>query len=532
MSSPARYQLIDPNLITRTRMPSYTSTEEFEVAYSTLFNTFKTGITKNLSWRKWQLKQCWWMIADNEAEILSALHEDLGRNDYESHSTDLLALKGDILDAIKNVEKWAKPSKPDAGFLFGTLGKARIRHEPLGVALIIGAWNFPFHLLLSPMVAAISAGCCVMMKPSEMTVACQDLIVKLVPKYLDPSTIRIATGGPGETAKILEHKFNHIFFTGSSKVARYITAAAAKNLTPTVLELGGQGPAVVTASANVDLAAKRIALGKFQNAGQICLSINHVFVDPSIHDKFVARLGFWFDTYLKGEKSSSEQMTKIVNESNYDRLVSLLEKSEGQITYGGKRDRNQKFMAPTVVTGVTLRDSLLSDELFGPILPIIKANHREACKAISSMDHPLAIYIFSAKQGVIDEILNNTNSGGVTINDYLMHAGVPNAPFGGVGESGYGSYHGIYGFLAFSHQRTVVAIPTWMDKAMGFRYPPYNTGNLKKVLVKNNLGFKRGEGLQDQKVGKNGVVWKLFLPLTVLIGLLSRLLAGRKASKL
>lgn len=233
----------------------------------------------------------------------------------------------------------------------GTLSKARIRKEPLGVALIIGAWNYPLHLLVSPMVAAISAGCCVMLKPSEMAVACQDLLVKLVPKYLDPTAIKIVTGGPAETATILEHKFNHIFFTGSSKVARYITAAAAKHLTPTVLELGGQGPAIVTASANVDLAAKRIALGKFLNAGQICLSINHVFVDPAVHDQFIQRLKHWFDVY---RNETGDQMCRIINERNFDRLSSLLEKTDGKIFYGGKMDRAEKIMTPTVVTGVTV----------------------------------------------------------------------------------------------------------------------------------------------------------------------------------
>jgi aldehyde dehydrogenase (NAD+) len=211
----------------------------------------------------------------------------------------------------------------------GTLGRARIRKEPLGVALIIGAWNFPFYLLLSPMISAISAGCCVMVKPSELAPASQDLIARLVTKYLDQSAIRVVTGGPAETSKILEQRFNQIFFTGSNKTARYITTAAAKYLTPTVLELGGQGPAIVTASADIDLAAKRIALGKFMNAGQICLTVNHVFVEPLIHDKFVERLGFWFDRF--GDGDSSEQISRIINERNYDRLISVLEKTQGKI---------------------------------------------------------------------------------------------------------------------------------------------------------------------------------------------------------
>lgn len=437
------------------------------------------------------------MITENEDKLLKALNADLNRHDFESHASDLLGMKKDILDHITHLEEWAADSIPDAGFIFGTLGKARIRKEPLGVALIIGAWNFPFILLLQPMLGAIAAGCCIVLKPSELAVASQALLAELIPKYLDNSAIRLITGGPQETSRILEHRFNHIFFTGSSKVARFITAAAAKHLTPTVLELGGQGPAIVTKSANVDLAAKRIAAGKFQNAGQICLSINHVYAEPEIHDQLVQRLGYWFDKYL-GE--SGDGMCKIVNERNFDRLTSLLNQSHGKIAYGGSTDRTKTFIAPTIVTDVTMKDSLLAEELFGPILPVVKTDYKKAHQTISSSEHPLAIYIFTQEEKVADEIMANTNSGGVTINDVIMHAGVPNAPFGGVGESGYGSYHGMYGFLAFSHQRVVLALPTWLDSLLSFRYPPYDINNLAKIAVKNKLGFKPGETMADQKI--------------------------------
>lgn len=236
-----------------------------------------------------------------------------------------------------------------------------MRKEPLGVALIIGAWNFPFLLILQPMLAAIAAGCCVMLKPSELAEASQALLVSLIPRYLDPSAIRIVTGGPAETGRILEHRFNHIFFTGSSKVARFITAAAAKNLTPVVLELGGQGPAIVTSSANVDLAAKRIAYGKFLNAGQICLSINHIFADPVVYDELVERLSFWFAKFLNG---SNDGYCRIINERNFDRLTSLLDKTQGKIVCGGKRDRSSCFLEPTVVRDITISGKLYCHLLF------------------------------------------------------------------------------------------------------------------------------------------------------------------------
>lgn len=329
-------------------MASYTAPSEIDSIVSTLSKTFKSNKTKSLQWRKWQLKQLWWMISDNEDAIVEALAKDLNRHRFESYASDLLGLKSDIIEHIQHLEEWAADEHvEDAGFIFGTLGGAKLRKEPLGVALIIGAWNFPFLLILQPVIAAVSAGCCVLMKPSELAAASQDLLVELVSKYLDSSAISIVTGGPKETAHVLEHKYDHIFFTGSGKVARFITAAAAKHLTPTVLELGGQGPAIVTKSANVDLAAKRIAYAKFLNAGQICLSVNHVFVDPSVHSKFVERLEYWNKQYL-----SEGEMCKIVNERNYDRLAGMIGKSQGRKIECGKSDRAALSMQPIILDGV------------------------------------------------------------------------------------------------------------------------------------------------------------------------------------
>jgi aldehyde dehydrogenase (NAD+) len=266
-------------------MSTFTTAEEFQKIYETLFQTFRSGRTKSLLWRKWQLKQLWWMIEENEDRIADALRKDLNRHTFESYASDIYGIKTDILEHIKHVDEWASDEPLSAaGFVMGTLGNARIRKEPLGVALVIGAWNFPFLLLIQPVIAAVAAGCCVLMKPSELAPASQKLLQDLVSQYLDLSAIALVTGGPSETSHILEQKFDHIFFTGSSKVARFITAAAAKQLTPTVLELGGQGPAIVAESADVDLAAKRIAYAKFLNAGQSrCNDINAT--EPSDADK-------------------------------------------------------------------------------------------------------------------------------------------------------------------------------------------------------------------------------------------------------
>lgn len=476
---------------------SWTSEAAFDTAYSRLFETFSTGRTKNVAWRKWQLKQCWWMIVDNESKMAEALKTDLNRNEFESYSMEIVGVKKDILEMLKHVDEWAADEKIDAGFIMGTLGKARLRKEPLGVAFIIGAWNFPYMLCLSPMLAAIAAGCCVMVKPSEVAAASQDLVVDMIRQYLDPQAVQVVTGGAKETTFMLKYRFDHIFYTGSTKVAGFIAAAAARHLTPTVLELGGQGPAIITKSANVDLAAKRVACAKFLNAGQICLSVNHVFADPSIYRPFVQRLAHWNNHFLS---KGIDQMA-LLNDRNFNRLDKILASTTGTISYGGDRDLTTRKFTPTVVTDVEIFDSLLSEELFGPVCPVIKADYVTAYKQISKMPHPLGLYIFSSSQAEIDEILSNTNSGGVTINDCMIHAVVPNAPFGGVGSSGMGAYHGVYGFKAFTHMRTVLELPTWLEGVMSFRYPPFSIENVKKVAVKSSQGFKRGETMEDQAVG-------------------------------
>lgn len=415
-------------------------------------------------------------------------------------------MKGDILENLENFATWAKDDVPDAGFVMGTLGRARLRKEPLGVALILGAWNFPMLLCVMPMVAAIAAGNCVMLKPSELAHNTEQLLLELIPKYLDQEAIQVVTGGPQETTMILEKKFNHIFYTGSNTVGKIVAKAASKYLTPVVLELGGQAPAVVTKSADVDLAAKRMAYAKLLNVGQICLNVNHVFVDPAVHDQLIQRLIFWYEEM---QKDGEEDFSRIINERHFDRIITLLDKTDGQIAYGGDTNREKKYIKPTIVTDVTTSDSLLSEELFAPIAPIIKADVDDAITTINSMPHPLGLYIFSKDQKEIDHIIDSTTSGGVTINDIMIHAGVPNAPFGGVGESGYGSYHGKFGFDAFSHTRTVVAPPTWLEKVMSFRYAPYNMDNRKYFDVKNKLGFKKGETMEDQRIGGGTSVSKV-----------------------
>ncbi|KAH0835287.1 Aldehyde dehydrogenase family 3 member B1 [Fonsecaea pedrosoi] len=343
--------------------PTYTTRDSFNETLCILKATFAAGRTKDLAWRKWQLKQLWWMIVDNEQRIINALKHDLNRSEAESRRLELFTLKEDILSTLKSFEAWAADEKPGSWMSLNRMLGVRIRKDPLGVALIIGSWNYPFLLLLQPVVAAIAAGCCVVMKPSELATASEQLLAELVSTYLDGSAVMLATGGPEEMTWILECQYNHIFFTGSSRTARVIAAAAARHLTPTVLELGGQGPAIVCKTADVDLAAKRIAWAKTVNAGQICLTVNHVFADPCIYDEFAQRLRHWMTVFA----AQSGGLPSIINERHFDRVQGLLGSTHGTVISLGQADRARLAIPLTMVTNVTLKGT------FKPLDPRIFA---------------------------------------------------------------------------------------------------------------------------------------------------------------
>lgn len=494
-------------------MASYTSKEDVDAIRRQLNDTFASGLTKDLAWRKWQLKQCWWMLDENEDRIVEAMQADLHSHPVEAGLVLSMSKTG-LLHTLKNIEQWTA-TRPIAsgGLVLGWLGKARIRKEPLGTTLIIGAWNSPLITTLVPLIAAIAAGCCVVVKPAEIASRHQALIVDLFAKYLDARAIRVITGGADETTYLLSKKWNHIYFTGSNKIARIVAVAAAKNLTPTVLELGGQGPCIVTKSADLDLAARRLAFVKFYNSGQVCISANHVFAEPEIAQELLDKVAYWHAQLLKRNaagEGGADHLTRIINARNYDRLAGLLEKTRGKVLYGGlsKSDRSSLMIHPTVVNlgqlhrtdgSSALQDPLMTEEIFGPILPVMTATVDEALQTINSMPHPLALYVFSRDRTVVDRILDKTLSGGVTVNNFFMHVMLPDAPFGGVGDSGWGAAQGQLGVDAFCHQRPVVEPPGWIDSLMQYSYPPYDMRNVSKFFVKNSLGFKKGETMDHQR---------------------------------
>ncbi|KAL4885747.1 putative succinate semialdehyde dehydrogenase [Aspergillus karnatakaensis] len=480
------------------------STTGFDSAYKSLRSSCASGRTKDLAWRKWQLKQMYWLLDEYESELQQAMFKDLHRHAFESLAYDLAETKGAILEAINNLESWAKgEAPPHGGILWNWIGRAWIRKEPFGLVLIIGAWNYPIGTLLTVAVSAIAAGNAVVLKPSEMTSHTEALLVKLVARYMDPEAIAIVSAGPAEMGTLLKHRFDFIFYTGSSRVGRIIATAAAAHVTPTALELGGQAPAIVTKHANIDLAAKRIANAKLINLGQLCVNVNHVFAEAEIYDELNDRLRHWMAKFVD---EGRETLSHLINHQHFDRLRGLLDKSKGTTIYTGEHNRETKWLHPTIVKDVTMSDSVLSEEIFGPILPVVKTDVKSALRTINAMPHPLALYVFSKKQSEIDRILDETRSGGVTVNDIAVHNDVTSAPFGGVGESGYGSYHGKWGFDTFSHNRTVVYMPGFLDRFVGWRYPPFDMKNRGEV-DSHKPNFKKGEGLADQRVGKKGWLW-------------------------
>ncbi|KAJ5101201.1 Aldehyde dehydrogenase C-terminal [Penicillium angulare] len=482
----------------------FTTAAEFDKAYQVTRNAFDAKLTKGKDWRTRQLKRTWWMIEENKDRIVAALYKDLKRHRQETIITDCTMIQNDILHILANLNEWMRDEKPTRWDLINFMGGTTIRKEPKGVVLIIGAWNFPMLLLLHPMVAAIAAGCAIILKPSDMARASQDLLIELIPQYLDADAIRCVTAGPQEMQHILEHRFDHVFYTGSANIGKVVYAAAAKHLTPVTLELGGQGPAIVMPSANIELSAKHIAVTKFQNAGQICLTVNHILADPKISDALVEAMIRHFDLFMGGHDKQPEHYTSIVNERNFDRLDRLLKETKGKIVYGGQRDRSTRFFAPTIVTGVKPGDSLLSEELFGPILPIMEADLDSGLTFTRKTGQPLALYAFTQNSDEKHRILNEVQSGGVTFNDCMLHIVGRDAPFGGTGTSGFGYYHGYHGFREFSYLRTCTnAMPAWMESLMDARYPPYSLKKIKKLSPPVKPGFDRdGNDTSTRKLWK------------------------------
>jgi aldehyde dehydrogenase (NAD+) len=435
---------------------------------------FNTGRTRSLAWRSEQLRAVERMCDEREPEIAEALARDLGRSSFEAWLGDIGSTKAEAAFARKHLKKWVKPQRQ--GLPLAQLpGRAWVQFDPLGVVLVIGPWNYPFYLCMAPLVAAIAAGDGVVIKPSELAPATSALVARLVPEYLDSQVIRVVEGEASTTQELLAQGFDHVLFTGGTEIGRKIMAAAAPTLTPVTLELGGKSPVVVLADADLDVAARRIAWIKLLNSGQTCIAPDYVLADRAIAaqlaEKIVAKLAEF-------RSAEADPSMRIVNERQFDRLVSLIGSTSGKVLTGGGSDRSALRIEPTVILDPAADDPVMSEEIFGPILPILTVDSTEEAVAfVTSRPKPLALYIFTESQRVARDLVDRIPSGGAVINHVAVHCLVPQLPFGGVGASGMGAYHGRWGFEALSHRRAVVAKPTKMD--LSLMYPPYTDRAIK-----------------------------------------------------
>ncbi|MCO6461506.1 MAG: aldehyde dehydrogenase [Saprospiraceae bacterium] len=437
---------------------------------------FSGDATKDLSFRKKQLLRIESVLEKNESKLNEAIYKDLGKSGIETYSTELSFVYNEIQYFIKNLNSLSRPKRVSTN-LINQLGSSKIYYEPLGCTLIIGTWNYPYQMTLVPAVCALAAGNTVILKPSEVASHTANVLAELINSEFPPEVFHVVTGGVDETTEILKHRFDKIFFTGSPHVGKIVYQAAATHLTPVTLELGGKSPAIVTASANIKVAARRIVWGKFLNAGQTCIAPDYLYVDADIEKDLLEEMKKCIIKYKYTK--DAENYSRIVNSKNLYRLQKMLD--SGSIYFGGEFNEEQLYIEPTILTGVTWEDSAMQEEIFGPILPVLPYDDlEEVMEVIKQKEKPLSAYIFTSKSSEKELFIEKLSFGGGCINDTVMHITNSNLPFGGVGNSGIGNYHGLFGFLSFSHQKSVIDKATWGEPDL--RYPPYT--NAKRKWIK------------------------------------------------
>ena len=439
---------------------------------------FSTQQTKDIGFRLTQLRKLKQIILQYQEKIEHALWEDLHKSPEETYLTEISIVTNEIDNHIKHLKKWARPRKVSTPIQLQP-SSSRIMYEPLGIALIVAPWNFPLQLLFNPLIGAISTGCCSILKPSPDASNIAGVMEEMIVENFDSNYISVVQGGRKTNAILFSQNFDIIFFTGSSKVGKVVMKAAAENLTPVVLELGGKSPCIVDADADIDVAAKRIIWGKLINAGQTCIAPDYLFAHQSIKDKLLNKISYNIQMMYGDNIKQSRFYPRIVNEQALERLAGLL--NQGKIHTGGEIDVKERFLAPTIIDEVKSDFLVMQEEIFGPILPVMSFEHiEEATVYINKNEKPLAFYYFG-KNKKAKEVLARTTSGGACINDILMHIGNHNLPFGGVGNSGMGKYHGRESFLAFSNKRAIVTSPTWFD--LPFKYIPFKYFKLIKKII-------------------------------------------------
>lgn len=436
----------------------------------TFFNSHKT---KDLNFRKTQLKKLKNLIKNHENQLYEAIYKDFGKSEFETFGTEISFIYKDIDYYLKNLNSLAKPKKVKTNIV-NQLGSSKIYREPLGNCLVIGAWNYPYQLTLTPVVAAIAAGNTCIIKPSELPENTMKVMAQLINENFDSAFLYVIEGGVEENTEILKLRFDKIFFTGSPRVGKIVYQAAAEHLTPVTLELGGKSPAFITENADLEVAARRIVWGKFINAGQTCIAPDYLYVQENIKSKFIEIL--LSEIKKRNYHENAEHFCKIINERNFDRLEKLINREK--LIFGGETHREKRYISPTVLDHVTWEDTVMQEEIFGPILPILTyKNLDEAIEKVIEGEKPLSAYIFSNNAKEQTKILEKLSFGGGCINDTLMHISNHHLPFGGVGNSGLGNYHGKFGFDSFSHQKAILDKSIYLEPEL--KYPPYTDGKLK-----------------------------------------------------
>jgi aldehyde dehydrogenase (NAD+) len=443
-------------------------------------DTFRTKRTRPYEWRVAQLQALKRFLTEKNQEIQAALWKDLRKGTFESEVTEQGVVLGEIDFTLKHLAGWMKPESAWTPLL-DQPGCSEIRHDPYGVVLIIGAWNYPINLLLAPLVGALAGGNAAVLKPSELAPATSAMIAQWIPEYLDREAVIVVEGGVPETDDLLNCVFDYIFFTGSGPVGKIVMRKAAENLTPVTLELGGKSPALVMDDASIKVAARRIVWGKFMNAGQTCIAPDYVLIHPSVEAEFLAEVKISLEAFYGKDAKQSKDYCRIVNDRNFQRLEKFL--GNGEVYCGGATDAKERYIEPTVLrikSLDTVNVPVMLEEIFGPILPVIQVPDLDhAIDFINARAKPLALYLFSKSSTVKERVLSETSSGGVCINDVVMHMPSPYIPFGGVGPSGMGHYHGKRSFDTFTHAKGIMKKTTWPD--FPIRYAPYNPSKLNWI---------------------------------------------------
>lgn len=439
--------------------------------------SFDAGQTRSHTWRDRQLRRMRDMLRENEAALGDAMKEDLGKSHFDCWLSELNVLCDEIDFSRKHLRSWMRPERV-ATPIHLQPASCTILREPLGVVLVLGAWNYPIQLTLAPAIAAIAAGNCVLLKPSEVSPASARLLCELLPRYMDPSCIRIVDGGIPEATALLEQRFDHIFYTGGGVVGRIVMEAAAKHLCPVTLELGGKSPVIIDSDVHLKVAARRVARGKFWNAGQTCIAPDYALVHERIEARFLKALQQAIRSFYGASPEASDDFGRIVNDRHFQRLTGLLEGQE--VLAGGETNSEARYISPTVLKNVAPDSAVMNEEIFGPILPVLSVRDMdEAIGFVNARPKPLALYVFSRNKETQESILSRTSSGGACVNETLFHFAPHELPFGGVGGSGMGAYHGRFGFETFTHRKSVLNKSTAVDPPMA--YPPFTAAKQKWV---------------------------------------------------